>query len=43
MGDLQRQNWLVFDAISVRSPALGINWATPENYDDTFYLAGGGE
>jgi long-chain fatty acid transport protein len=43
MGELQWQNWSVFDAISVRSPALGINGATPENYDDAFYVAVGGE
>ena len=42
MGEVQWQNWSAFDAININS-AVGINASDPQNYDDAFFVALGGE
>ncbi len=45
MGELQWQNWSVFDQIDINIPAFGPRGVIgdPQDYDDAFYVAFGGE
>ncbi len=45
MGEVQWQNWSVFDAIDIDIPAFGPagNVPDPQDYDDAFFVAVGGE
>ncbi len=45
MGEVQWQNWSVFDAIDISIPALGQAGTArdPQNYKDAFFVALGGE
>lgn len=45
MGELQWQNWSVFDQIDIEIPAFGPagTVADPQDYDDAFFVALGGE
>ena len=42
MGEVQWQNWSAFDRININS-AVGFNASDPQNYDDAFFVALGGE
>ena len=42
MGEVQWQNWSAFDRININS-AVGVNASDPQNYDDAFFVALGGE
>lgn len=45
MGEVQWQNWSVFDTIEIDIPAFGPagRSSDPQNYDDAFFVALGGE
>ena len=43
MGEVQWQNWSVFDKIDINVPAIGLSQQDQQNYDDAFFVAIGGE
>lgn len=43
MGEVQWQNWSVFDKIDINVPAINLSQQDVQNYDDAFFVAVGGE